>query len=117
MTKLMNFNCPGRTREKLEFISEFTGMSFTDVIINAIDAAYKHYRFEKSERDALDAVNVGDRVHAWKNVMGIDYYTTGQVVSKRLDKFGPAMCIKDEESGERDWFRIENGIMNGFKLI
>ena len=68
MTKLMNFNCPERTRQKLEFINEFTGMNFTDIIINAVDAAYEHYQLESVDRDALNAVNVGDRVHAWEKL-------------------------------------------------
>ena len=86
---VMTFNIPVRTREKLEFISGFSGLDFTSVVINAVDAAYGQYRFEKSERAALNAVN----------------------------ETGPMMCIEDR-SGRRDWYRVENnGIENFYKIL
>jgi len=112
---VMTFNIPIRTRKKLEFISGFSGLDFTSVVINAVDAAYGQYRFEKSERDALNAVNVGDRVYAWKSIRGYEYSTTGTVVE--MDKTGPMMCIEDC-AGRSDWYRVENnGIENFYKIL
>ena len=44
MTKrLVNFQCPARTRDKLKFIRAQTGHSLTTIIIIAIDAAYDNH--------------------------------------------------------------------------
>ena len=98
---VMTFNIPVRTREKLEFISGFSGLDFTSVVINAVDAAYGQYRFEKSERDALNAVNVGDRVYAWKSIRR-DWY---RVENDGIENF---YKVLSEEEWERETMSIKS---------
>ena len=64
--RVMTFNVPARTREKLEFISNFTGLDFTSIFIAAIDAAYERYAIEKVDRDTglLDAAEIGELLSA-----------------------------------------------------
>ena len=114
--RVMTFNVPARTREKLEFISGFTGLDFTSVVINAIDVAYAQYAFEKAQYDALNTINIGDRVSAGKSVLGRVYRAVGTVVEKRLDDAVPLMCI-ETTSGTRDWYEVANDVENYFRVL
>jgi len=64
-------------------------------------------------------VSAGDYVFAWKFVYDREYSTRGTVVERIWGEISECYCakIRDEKTGELDWFNAENDLCHKFEVF